>query len=364
MLKKILLLCLLSIILCGCTKSTNKTVISFSSWGSISEVAIIKKIISEYEKNNPNIKINFIHIPQNYYPKIHLLFASNTEPDVIFINNLNLPTYESKLENLNNYINPEEYYKQSIDGLSYKGEILAFPRDISNLVLYVNTDILPLPKESWTIEDLLSSAQKITTQNRYGISFENGIYWNLPYINYFGGRIIDNTGKSIVNSPESKKGIDFYINLRDKYKVAPQKNNVGSSTLAQMFLDKKIGMYLSGRWMFPKIKEKASFNWAVINFPYGENGVPCDTSGWAISKNSKHKKEAIEFAKYLANEENSKYFSETKLIIPARINVANKTISDEHNERVFLKIAEKSTTTPVCKKYNKIVDKINREINY
>ena len=45
---------------------------------------------------------------------------------------------------------------------------------------------------------------------------------------------------------------------------------------------------LSGRWMYPIISEKANFDWAVINFPYGEGKQYLDTSGWAISKNSKH----------------------------------------------------------------------------
>jgi ABC-type glycerol-3-phosphate transport system substrate-binding protein len=56
-----------------------------------------------------------------------------------------------------------------------------------------------------------------------------------------------------------------------------------------MFLDEKIMLYLSGRWMYPKIKETANFPWGIVPFP----GVsPADASGWAISKSSKHKDSA------------------------------------------------------------------------
>ena len=84
---------LFSILLCGCAPKDNRTTIEFASWGSKSEIDILKPILTDFEKENPNIKVNFMHIPQNYFQKIHLLFASNTAPDVIFINNLYLPIY-------------------------------------------------------------------------------------------------------------------------------------------------------------------------------------------------------------------------------------------------------------------------------
>ena len=80
--------------LCGCAKPQKDYInIEFASWGSKSEIDIIKPILSEFEKENPDIKVEFMHIPQNYFQKIHLLFASNKAPDVIFINNLYLPLY-------------------------------------------------------------------------------------------------------------------------------------------------------------------------------------------------------------------------------------------------------------------------------
>ena len=97
MLKKLLILLLIPFILCACEKKT-KEEITFSSWGSVTEVRIINKIISDFEHENPDIKVNFLHIPQNYFQKLHLLFASNQAPDVIFVNNLYLPLYAKKLQ--------------------------------------------------------------------------------------------------------------------------------------------------------------------------------------------------------------------------------------------------------------------------
>ena len=85
---------------CACSKRDDKEVIQFASWGSQSEIAILKPIIAEYERKNSDVKIEFMHIPQNYFQKIHLLLASNMAPDVIFMNNLYLPVYANFLEDI------------------------------------------------------------------------------------------------------------------------------------------------------------------------------------------------------------------------------------------------------------------------
>lgn len=322
MLKHFITVLLACFLLCGC--SSNKNEITFSSWGSVSEVKILKKAISDFE-DETGIKVKFMHIPQNYFQKIHLLFASNTAPDVLFINNLNMPVYADFLEDLSD-IDTESFYPQSIEGLSYNNKLMAIPRDVSNLVFYVNLDMVELPIRDFN--DIINRKIKIGTE------FET--YFALPYLWAFG----------------EKDGIEFYKDLSRKYKVAPLKSEIGSSTLAQMFLDKKIALYLSGHWMYPKISEKADFNWTIIPFFYP---VPCDVSGWAISKNSKHKEEAKQFIEFLASKKMSEYFYETGLVIPARKDV-------KINEGVFLEVLKTSKKTPVDKNYKKFVDKINLEL--
>lgn len=352
MIKFFLTIIITTFLLCGCSKESKCEIINFTSWGSITEVEIINKIIKDFELKNPNTKVNFIHTPQNYFQKLHLLFASNTAPDVIFINNLYLPLYYNHLEDLTNIIDKSKYYGQAIECLSIDEKVFAIPRDLSNLVFYVNTDIIPI-KKNWTIEDLLEIAKKYTYNNFYGISFEDDIYFTLPYLSYFGETFNENFDY------KQSQGFRFYKDLRDKYQVAPTKSQIGSSTLAQMFLDKKIGMYLSGRWMFPIISEKANFNWSIIAFPQGLNEQICDSSGWAISKYSKNKDLAIKFIKHLSSEESAEYFTKSGLIIPARIEASKVLNNNSHNEKVFLEIIKYSKKAKIPKDYKKIVDKFN-----
>ena len=219
--KKLFLVLLITFLITGCAKQDSRKVITFSSWGSATEVKILKNVISEFEKENSDIKINFIHVPQNYFQKIHLLFASNTAPDVIFINNLYLPQYAKFLEPLDNYFEKPNFYPQAINGLSYNNQLLAIPRDISNLVFYINNDIfksknINLPPDNWTLKDLLNIAIKLTDKNIYGLSYEDNIYWAMPYLYYFGEEIIKNNGDINFDIVVNSQGLEFYKNLKTK----------------------------------------------------------------------------------------------------------------------------------------------------
>lgn len=337
----------------GCVSKTSVETINFASWGSATEVKIIKQILINFEKDNPNIKVNFMHFPQNYFQKIHLLFASKTAPDVVFMNNLYLPIYANQLLDLTPYINKKDFYKQSIESLSYDNKILGIPRDLSILVLYINKDLIKLPSKNMTLEELVDYIRKNSNKNAWGISFEEDIFFAEPYLSYFGEKIEENfdTRNSI--------GLNYYLDLRDKYHIAPKKSEIGSLTLAQMFLNQKIAIYLSGRWIYPKINETANFDWEVYPFPTGKSPINCDCSGWVISKNTKHKEAAIKLIQYLANENSSKLFMDTGLIIPARIDISKKLNSNTHNEIVFINVIKNSKTNITNKNYKKIVDKIN-----
>lgn len=376
---KIVIAVILVMLSCGCTKKETATVIQFSSWGSKSEIDILKPILNDFEKENPNIKVDFMHIPQNYFQKIHLLFASNTAPDVIFLNNHYLPIYANAglLEDLSDSdLITKKFYKKSIEALSYNNKIYAIPRDISNLVVYYNKNLfdknnLNYPNKETTFSDFLELALKLTNKEKgiYGVSFEEDPLFYLPYLMSEGGGILaDDLKTNILTTPESIQGITFYSNLRNKYNVAPKRNENASATMAQMFLQGKIAMHISGRWLVPKYRESAHFDWDITQFPKGTKGsiVPLDASGWAISSKSTKKNEAKLLIKYLSSKESLDKFSESGLIVPARIDSANSEYFLDKlkpkNAKVFLDIIETSKPTPVNVNYNEILDKTKQEL--
>ena len=361
-------LCFCVFLMTGC-KSEKSVVLTFSSWGSASEMSILKPLLKDFERQNPDIKVNFLHFPQNYFQKIHLLFASNTAPDVVFINNLSLPIYSDFLDDLSGKVDPENFYPKSLEVLSYNGKLLAVPRDISNLVIYYNKDIfdkfgVAYPKPDWTFEDFSKICEKFRENNTFCISYDENTMYLLPFLMSNGEGILSDDLESEIYS-KSDYGFNFYKNLRYKYHYAPERSESATSTMAQMFLNKKLAMHLSGRWLVPKYRESADFRWDVINFPNGKAGsiVPADASGWAVYKYSKHKKEAIRLIEYLSSKEVISKITKDGLIVPARIDVAESDVflnGKPENSKVFIEVIKNSKKTPVNHNYKKLTDKIDK----
>jgi multiple sugar transport system substrate-binding protein len=348
--------------LCGCSIKDSRTQIQFASWGSKSEIDILKPILNDFEKENPNIKVDFMHIPQNYFQKIHLLFASNTAPDVIFINNLYLPLYADFLQELE----PNgDYFPQSLEALSYNGKIYAIPRDVSNLVIFYNKDLfnkkgVPYPSPNWTFQDFLNTAKQLTDDNVFGISFEEEPYFYLPYL------MSNGVDFYTLDNNQAQNAINFYADLRNKYHVAPKKVESASATMGQMFLQERLGMYLSGRWIVPKLREEATFDWDIAQFPRGSKGsiVQLDASGWAVSKSSKHKTEAIKLVNYLSSKESSEKFTQCGLIVPARKDAVNVILDNNRPQhaKIFLDVIKTSKPTNVKPDYREVTDSVKQRL--
>ena len=348
----------LCLLLSGCSKKSDTETVSFATWGSKTEIEILKNIINEFETGNPNIKIDLMHIPQNYFQKIHLLFASNTEPDIIFINNLYLPVYANAGKLFELKPDGTIYNEKVLKSLSWSEKCYAIPRDISLLVVYYNKDFfeknnIKLPSAEWTLDDLLIKTKEIKGKTgKFGISFEEDALFYLPYI-------MSNGGNFLTMDEIAQKSRQFYVDLAYKYNVAPRKDQSASMTMAQMFLNEEIVMHLTGRWLYPKYMSDAKFEIGTITFPKGTSGsvVSLDASGWAISKSSKHKQAALKFVEYLSSRETSKKFTSTGLIIPARNDV------EAENSETYKRALKTAQPTPVTVDYNKILDKRKEEIN-
>lgn len=366
--KKLILFLMCTLLLTGCANDSTTTVVEFSTWGSASEIAIIKNVINEYEKISPNLKIRLHHIPQNYFKKLHLMLASGTEPDVMLINNQNLNAYSGYFETIDKNKYDKLFYPNAIKSLSVLGELKAVPRDVSTLVLYYNKSLLRKygiqePRCNWTYEDFLSVAAKLKKHSIYALPLENDIFYLYPFI-MSNGEDVENLSSDNI---EDYKSFKTFKELSLRHHYAPLDFELGALTGAEFFLAKKSAFYISGRWMTPKIREVADFDWDIINFPMGKMGslVPCDSTGWAVSKRSSVKNEAIAFVEYLASDKALREMAKSGLIVPARISASYSPeflSSPPKSAWLFLDLAKRSKVVNYPKNYNKERDLINEKI--
>jgi ABC-type glycerol-3-phosphate transport system substrate-binding protein len=183
-------------------------------------------------------------------------------------------------------------YDERATGLSPKqlrAMALAGLRYINTTVLFYNGDLfhqagLPIPNDfatakQWTWNAFLSTAQKLTKGDTYGV-------WNLTspqslgawaWMN--GGDMFDNADhptKLTMSRPETVEAVQFNSDLRTRYRVAPTPDQLNalvksSSDAVQLFYQGKLGMYIQlyiGQALVNGLK--GAFQWDVAPLPTGK----------------------------------------------------------------------------------------------
>ena len=334
----------------------------------------LKLLVNEFQKDNPNISVKLLVIPNDADSAMSTRASQGELPAIMQMQSYaRVQEYASKgyLVDLSGTEVISKVVDSSLPAVTYDGKAYALPMDFAGIGIIYNKDIfdekhLSYPDKNTTFEEFLTLARKTTDLDKgiFGISFEEDPLFYLPYLMSEGGGLLSDDGRvEILDTEESRRGIKFYADLRNKYHTAPKQSESASATMAQMFLQGKLAMLLSGRWLVPKFRESADFDWDVAPFPKGTKGsiVPLDASGWAISKDSKHKAEAARLIKYLSSKESLEKFALSGLVVPAREDAAkSRNFLDgkrPYNAQIFLEVARTSKPTPVSRNYNEILDR-------
>jgi multiple sugar transport system substrate-binding protein len=351
--------------------------ITLASWGSVEEINLLKPLLATFNKAHPDTPARLLHIPDGYFQKLHLLYAAGQGPDVAFMNNWQLPTYAAggQLQDLQPFlakpggIDEADFVPASLAACRYQERLYAVPRDVSNLVVYINEDAfraagVPLPAADWTQDDLLNLAPRFVKDtdgdkelDHWAISADpRPLFW-LPYVWSAGGDLLSADLKRLtLDEPAARQGLDLYASLRGERHLAPRETETGGAAMGQLFAQGKLAMFVSGRWSVPAFREKLTFKWDIRPFPRGAAGsiVDADASGWAISKSCRHPEAAWTLIEWLAGREASQAFTAGGLIIPARQDVGQsetflqtgKAPASAHVFLDALKTARPLRTTP------------------
>jgi multiple sugar transport system substrate-binding protein len=350
----------------------NKLSLALSTWGSAEEVAQTTSLIRQFEAQHPTVSVKLIHAPEQYMSKLQLLMATNQSPDVMLMNNLSLPLFAhaKQLKSLKDALPPSEsgfFRPQSLETFTVNGQLMALPRDVSVLVMYLNTDWLEhakldLPTPSWRWqEEAIPLFQRAVahpppnSKNKgsknsphWGVSFyaKPALFW-LPFVFSWGGKLPTTAQEAqsafLPSAPETK-GLQFYQALRTTLKIAPLSTQVGNTSMTELFLQQKIVGLISGRWVLPALTKQAPFHWKIVPLPAGSKGsiVGVDASGYCVSASTQHPEESIALARFLTSQPAQVLFSKSGLVTPARMDVPL-----EANQSAFLQaIATGKATHP------------------
>lgn len=310
----------------------------------------------QFMELHPNVTVHYELVPNaGFGEKVTTAIFAGNPPDVLKDLDWN-PDWarEGLLEPIDGYLSEED----RADFLSYAlakgnvdGQHYIWPWNNSNngmgSTMILNTALFeeagvaipPLPERSWTIEEFMSAAEKLTmdrdgdgTTDVYALTFaardtENMLSWLFR----FGARLINEEGTEFVlNSEEGVRALQLVVDLIYEHGYAPtggealdvygtidnlhqQRAAIGYGGIYEIG---RIDRYLNeGRMADP-------INVVLAPFPYDPavGPVAYETSGGFLvfEQNDDYRREmAMELARFLTNQENIKML-ESLLYITAR----------------------------------------------
>lgn len=340
-----------SVLLAACSSGDSKeskgdsdiTEITYWQYTFPTKVEEIDKIIADFEKENPDIKVVAQDFPYDQFQnKIFAAVEAGNGPDIMNIYNGWISKYVDM-----DYIQPireefmskdeiSDYYVDMIQPYELDGEHYTLPVAVRSLALFWNKDMYKeagldpeSPPKTW--DELIENAKAMTEMTDDGRYKKEGFGWNAAgqglhefqqvLLRQYGvDPYSEDTSKVLWN--EKQEGYDafkYWMDMTMVHKIGDP--DVGN-TYREAFLAGLAGMIVDGSFAVGDIQD-ASFDWGVTTLPVLEEGGLQSNyaSYWtnAIAKGVEGEKlEASEkFLAYLIQEDVQKEWLENIGELPA-----------------------------------------------
>jgi multiple sugar transport system substrate-binding protein len=296
---------------------------------------LLRQQLKAFEALHRSVQVRLLHYPQQYNQALQFRLASGQQPpNVALINSL---SYQQLAER--GYLRPlplppkGSTQPQALQAFTQQGHLWAWPRDVSTLVVYANTQLLQqagvaLPSFHWrwpqavalmrTVRQRLG-AQGLNVPWGFSLYYGPSLFW-LPFYWSEGGSAFwrQRNLQVFFSEAPSNPGLALYQALA-KEGFAPTHLQTGQQTMSELFLQGKLLFWLSGRWSLPLLAQQASFSWQALPFPSGSHGsrVGVDASGYVLFKAAPHPKESMALLQFLTSPTVQQQLASSGLILPA-----------------------------------------------
>ncbi len=288
-------------------------------WGLYEDPLVVAPIISDFEKEHPNIKVEYSKQNIEQY-KDRLLTRSNNGngPDIFRFHNTWVPQLSGLLLPLpSNTISKEDfsknYYPVSQTDLIKNGAIYGVPLGIDTLNLYINKDLFKAAGLSapTTWIEFGDYARRLTVKDENNniktAGAAMGSYSNIVHAPSIISMLFVQNGVKLqdmaANNQVASDALNFYTSF-----ALPQAN-VWDETLdssVRAFASGTLAMYFgysSDFFTIKSINPSLSFDIHPVPSLPGQNATIASYWAEGVSSKSTHQKEAFLFIKYLAQKE-------------------------------------------------------------
>lgn len=336
-------------------------------WGTWQDQRVMDGVISDFEKENPNIKVKFVKQDLSQYrERVTTRIQNGSGPDIFSFHNSWYPMVSNVLSPLMQDVITKDqfvsdYYDVIQKDLIKNGKVVGIPLQFDTLALFVNTKILSdagvSPPNTW--QAFIDASSKLTKRDDSGkiqiAGAAIGTYDNINYAPDIISLLFAQNGVDLGNIQKSQNKVEDALQFYTNFSLI--ENNVWDATLDKSLLAFSQGKaamafgyakdYANIRKQNPSLPIKAVLAPQLYQ-PSKKNIASYWVEG--VSNQSKNPKAAMIFMRFLARPETEqKIFDEEAKINGLGLPYSQKSLADKlkgSEIEVFQAQADSAISTP------------------
>ena len=333
----------LSASMVGNTFAQQTTLRDFSG-GQNQRPDLMRKLFDEYQKANPNVKIDIetggatSELQRQYLSTV--LNAKDSAIDIYLIDIVNPAQYLGAgwLEPLDAYVGGPNAMKPYLPVYAQanvvNGKVAAMPAFADAMFMYYRKDLLEKYgiKEPKTWDELAAASKKIQdgekNPNLQGLSIQGApiegavCTFLLPYWS-MGKAFNDGAGKMTLDKDAAAKGMDIWLKMVDQGVIKKNVAEVTTPATVNEFKAGQVAFAINWGFAWDRFKDDADSQVkgkvGVMPLPAVAGGKSATCVGgwqWAVSAFSKSKPEAAKLVQYMASPSSSKFLAVEGSLLP------------------------------------------------
>jgi multiple sugar transport system substrate-binding protein len=303
------------------------TVVKFGYHSTIAGEAEMARLLGEFHRLNPHIRVDAMEIPTNNYYSFVKQYMDSQMLDIITINNSN---FQDVIERGGAELFEETTAKPGtypflLKAFTDGGKLLALPLIFSPLILCYNREHfrekrLPEPNSGWTWSELFDTARKLAVENeRFGFYFHLLARNRWPVFLLQSGMAFEPDERGQYNLCETTliQSLNICRELIAMPDVFPVMLSASDADAEELFLEQKVSVIMTTYFALNDLR-KAQFAYDLAPLPsFGEYRTLLIEIGLAVNRKSMVKEAAQQLADYLTSFEAQTIIRRQSLSIPA-----------------------------------------------
>jgi ABC-type glycerol-3-phosphate transport system substrate-binding protein len=359
------------------------------------------RIVDEFCRRHPDIKVRAVLSGPGVMQQLSTFCAGGKCPDVLMAWELTYVELAAPgvLLDLNTMLARDQAFATELksdsigalyDTFTFNGGQYAFPEQWSGNYLFYNKRLfaeagVPAPprtwEQPWTFNEFLDIARALTKRNGSGratqwgfvntwvsyysaglFAMNNGVPWSTP---------LKNPTHFNFDNDAFIEAVQFYADLANKYRVAPNASEVQSMSTPDLFAVGKAAIAMGGHWRYQTFIRADGLDFDVTSLPVGprRQGQPArsniGSTGLAIAASSQRKEQAWEFVKFATGPVGQALIGESSLFVPVLRSAINSSgFAKAHQRLGNLAVltegpahSEGLPITPAWEKINALMDR-------